>query len=122
MALLRVGIDSGSGGMDGPLFADGAFEFVPIPDSTKLDERTYGNQMARAGNPLSDFFPPARRSAMSFQSMHLDPEFTSKEVLDGFLQLILRIGVSWKSEFGRQRMSEVRKGFTNNRLDRHEVL
>ena len=78
MALLRVGIDSGSGGMDGPLFADGAFEFVPIPDSsTKLNERTYGNQMARAGNPLSDFFPPARRTAMSFQSMHLDPEFTS---------------------------------------------
>ena len=63
--------------MDGPLFADGAFEFVPIPDSTKLNERTYGNQMARAGNPLSDFFPPARRTAMSFQSMHLDPEFTS---------------------------------------------
>jgi hypothetical protein len=57
MALLRVGIDSGSGGMDGPLFADGTFEFVPIPDSTGLDERTYGNQIARTGTPLSDFFP-----------------------------------------------------------------
>jgi Nucleotide modification associated domain 3 len=77
MALLRVGIDSGSGGMDSPLFADGAFEFVPIPDSTGLDERTYGNQKARSGEPLSDFFPSARRAAMRLKSMHLDPEFRS---------------------------------------------
>jgi hypothetical protein len=77
MVLLRVGIDSGSGGMDGPLFADGAFEFVPIPDVKELDERTYGNQMSRAGNPLSDFFPAARQAAMRLKSMHLDPEFAS---------------------------------------------
>jgi hypothetical protein len=77
MALLRVGIDSGSGGMVGPLFADGTFEFVPIPDSTGLDERTYGNHMARTGEPLSRFFPPARQAAMRSQSMHLDPEFAS---------------------------------------------
>lgn len=38
VALLRVGIDSGSGGMDGPLFADGTFEYLPIPDSTGVDE------------------------------------------------------------------------------------
>jgi hypothetical protein len=77
VALLRVGIDSGSGGMDGPLFTDGSFEYVPIPDSTGLDERTYGNCMARTGRPLSDFFPLARQAAMSSQSIHLDPEFTS---------------------------------------------
>jgi Nucleotide modification associated domain 2/Nucleotide modification associated domain 3 len=77
IALLRVGIDSGSGGMDGPLFADGRFEYVPIPDSKGLDERTYGNHMARTGGPLSSFFPPARQAAMRSQSMHLDPEFTS---------------------------------------------
>jgi hypothetical protein len=78
MALLRVGIDSGSGGIDGPLFADGRFEYLPIPDSTGLDDRTYDNQMAaRTGNPLSDFFPSARQTAMRSQSMHLDPEFTS---------------------------------------------
>ncbi len=63
--------------MDGPLFADGSFEFVPIPDSTGRDERTYGNQMGRKGNPLSDFFPVARQTAMRLKSMHLDPEFTS---------------------------------------------
>ena len=77
MAMLRVGIDSGSGGMDGPLFADGAFEFVPIPDSSGLDERTYGNYMARDGKPFSDFFPSAQQAAMRVKSMHLDPEFTS---------------------------------------------
>ena len=77
VALLRVGIDSGSGGADGPLFADGAFEFVPIPDSTGLDESTYGNQIARSGGPLSDFFPPLRRAAMRLQSIHFDPEFAS---------------------------------------------
>ncbi len=77
MALLRVGIDSGSGGMDGPLFADGTFEFVPIPDSTGLDERTYGTYRGRTGHPLSDFFPTARQAVVRSQSMHLDPEFTS---------------------------------------------
>jgi hypothetical protein len=77
IALLRVGIDSGSGGIDSPLFADGTFEFMPIPDATGLDERTYGNQMARGGQPLSDFFPSARQAMMRSQSIHLDPEFTS---------------------------------------------
>jgi len=77
MALLRVGIDSGSGGMDGPLFVDGTFEFVPIPDSTGLDDRTYGSHMGRGGRPLSDFFPAPRQSVMHSQSMHMDPEFVS---------------------------------------------
>jgi hypothetical protein len=77
VALLRVGIDSGSGGMDGPLFADGTFEYVPIPDSTGLDERTYGNYTMRTGEPLSGLFPPARQAAMRSKSMHLDPEFAS---------------------------------------------
>jgi len=77
MALLRVGIDSGSGGMDGPLFADGTFEFVPIPDLTGIDERTYGNHMTRGGHPLVEFFPPARQAVMHSQSLHVDPEFAS---------------------------------------------
>lgn len=77
VALLRVGIDSGCGGMDSPLFADGTFEYIPIPDSTGQDERSYGNQFARDGRQLVEFFPPARREAMRNQSMHLDPEFES---------------------------------------------
>jgi hypothetical protein len=70
IALLRVGIDSGSGGIDGPIFADGTFEFVPIPDSMGLDARTYGN-------PLCNFSPPSRRAATRSRSMHVDPEFAS---------------------------------------------
>ena len=77
MVLLRVGIDSGSGGTDGPLFEDGTFEFVPIPDYKGLDERTYGNHMGRTGKPLSEFFPSARQTAMRSRSIHLDPEFAS---------------------------------------------
>jgi hypothetical protein len=75
VVLLRVGIDSGSGGMDGPLFADGSFEFVPIPDRTGLDERTYGNHLGRTGVPLVNWFPPSRQQSMRSRSMHLDPEF-----------------------------------------------
>ena len=30
--ILRVGIDSGRGGIQGPLFDDWTFEFVSIPD------------------------------------------------------------------------------------------
>jgi len=77
VALLRVGIDSGEGGMDGPLFADGKFEFIPIPDSSGLDERTYGNQVGRAGRLLSNYFPSSRQAAMFARSMHVDPEFQS---------------------------------------------
>jgi hypothetical protein len=78
IALLRVGIDSGAGGMDSPIFGDGRFEFIPIPDTTGLDQRTYGNQIARStGNPLSSFFAPSRQAAMRSQSIHVDPEFTT---------------------------------------------
>jgi len=77
VALLRVGIDSGCGGMDSPLFADGTFEYLPIPDSNGLDERTYGNQLARDGRPCVEFFPSNRWAAMRNQSLHLDPEFTT---------------------------------------------
>ena len=46
VVLLRVGIDTGSGSALGPLFKDGSFEYVPIPDRFNgcgVDERTYGN-------------------------------------------------------------------------------
>lgn len=77
VALLRVGIDSGSGGIDGPLFADGTFEYLPIPDSTGLDERTYGSEVGRYGRPLASYFPVRRQAAMRDRGMHLDPEFTT---------------------------------------------
>jgi hypothetical protein len=75
VALLRVGIDSGCGGMQGPLFRDGSFEFIPIPDDRMLDNRTYGNTLGRSGRPFVEFFPSRRQQRMANQPMHVDPEF-----------------------------------------------
>jgi Nucleotide modification associated domain 3 len=75
VALLRVGIDSGCGGMQGPLFRDGSFEFIPIPDDRMLDSRTYGNTLGRSGRPFAEFFSGRRRQRMAKQPMHVDPEF-----------------------------------------------
>ena len=80
VVLLRVGIDKGLGGILGPIFADGSFEFLPIPDTwgpddSGIDERTYGNTRGRTRKPLLAYFPESRRSRMADCSLHLDPEF-----------------------------------------------
>src|SRR5208282_351301 len=78
VVLLRVGIDTGSGGIHGPLFSDGSFEFIPIPDNfgcKGVDKRTYGNTSGRGGRKLVDYFPESRRENVFDQSMHFDPEF-----------------------------------------------
>lgn len=75
--LLRVGIDSGSGGMQGPLFRDGTFEYIPIPDTSGLDPRTYGSRLGRKGRPLVSYFPAPRQHKMADQSIHVDPEFAT---------------------------------------------
>jgi Nucleotide modification associated domain 3 len=75
VALLRVGIDSGCGGMQGPLFRNGSFEFIPIPDDRLLDNRTYGNTLGRRGRPFVEFFPSRPQQRMAHQPMHVDPEF-----------------------------------------------
>ena len=76
VALLRVGIDSGAGGMQGPLFDDGSFEFVPIPG--KGSPRTYGNTKGRHGRNLIEYFRTerSRRKNMN-RAIHYDPEFES---------------------------------------------
>jgi len=61
--------------MQGPLFAGGGFELVPIPDGFGIDERTYGNTVGRSGRPLIEFFPARRHARMRAQAMHVDPEF-----------------------------------------------
>ena len=80
IAMLRVGIDSGSGGMQGPLFRDGSFEFIPIPDKFEkcgVDKRTYGNTAGLKNRKFIEYFPEARRSTMGSQPIHFDPEFVS---------------------------------------------
>jgi Nucleotide modification associated domain 3 len=75
VVLLRVGIDSAAGGIQGPLFADGGFELVPIPDSHHVDERTFGNSTGRHGRRFIHYFPERLKRVRAHQAMHVDPEF-----------------------------------------------
>jgi hypothetical protein len=86
MVMIRVGIDSGCGGIQGPLFQDGTFEYIPIPDNDGVDNRTYGNPPGIHGRPqigchsdncgpLIGYFPRSRHQKMMNQSIHFDPEF-----------------------------------------------
>jgi hypothetical protein len=73
--LLRVGIDSGAGGIQGPLFDDGTFEFMCIPDGKGVGIHTYGTLVGRNGRSHLDYFPASRQQQMAAQAIHLDPEF-----------------------------------------------
>lgn len=73
--LLRVGIDSGCGGIQGPLFSDGSFEFVCIPDNKRVSAHKYGNVIGKNGRPHSAYFPARKQVAVAEQHIHLDPEF-----------------------------------------------
>ncbi len=85
VVLLRVGIDSGSGGMQGPLFSNGSFEFVPIPDESdhKNTRRgnqaipTYGNTLGKYKRKLIEYFPERRQNKYRDHPIHHDPEFDS---------------------------------------------
>jgi hypothetical protein len=75
VVLLRVGIDAGCGGIQGPLFKDGSFDFVCIPDNKRVSIHTYGNMIGRDGKPLVGYFAEARRKIMADQHVHVDPEW-----------------------------------------------
>jgi hypothetical protein len=75
VVLLRVGIDTGCGGIQGPLFEDGTFEFICIPDRKRVSVHTYGNTVGKYGKPLVGYFPESRKEQMAGQHVHVDPEF-----------------------------------------------
>ena len=77
VAMVRIGIDTGSGGMHGPLFQDGSFEYIPIPDGFGKDKRTYGNTIGRCGKKLVEYFPEPRKAKIANQAIHFDPEFAT---------------------------------------------
>ena len=54
--LLRVGIDSGRGGIQGPLFKNGSFEFVCIPDNKRVSVHKYACILVSltGGAPVGD--------------------------------------------------------------------
>lgn len=71
--LLRVGIDKGCGGALSPIFEDGSFEYIPIPesDSETHETRTYQNTLGIKNKPLADFLP----FKICQSKIHFDPEF-----------------------------------------------
>jgi len=76
VVLLRVGIDTGSGGMLGPIFKNGRFEFIPInSESGDRLGRTYGNTPGRYGCKMIEYFSGAYRERMRDAFLHFDPEF-----------------------------------------------
>lgn len=79
VALLRVGIDTGSGGIHGPLFKNGDFEFIPICDKRNrfgVNRQTYGNTKGpKHRRLLVEYFPQTRREKMQAVCLHRDPEF-----------------------------------------------
>jgi hypothetical protein len=55
-----------------PIFADGSFEFIPIPERYGSSEsRTYGTIKGRRGRSLSEFLPGEYFN----KTVHYDPEF-----------------------------------------------
>lgn len=71
-ALLRVGIDKGNVGRLAPVFEDGSFEYIPIPESYETTEdRKYADIAARNGGVLSDYLPKEYAGRIP----HFDPEF-----------------------------------------------
>lgn len=78
IAMIRVGVDAGCGGIQGPLFKDGSFEFIPIPENPNMTPKhTFGSLMGRYGRPLSDYFPPRRRESVALIGVHNDPDWTN---------------------------------------------
>jgi hypothetical protein len=79
VVLLRVGIDTGSGGIHGPLFKNREFEFIPIRDKRNrfgVNTETYGNTKGKIHRrPLADYFPERRRESVRTMWLHRDPEF-----------------------------------------------
>jgi len=62
--LLRVGIDKGCGGTLAPIFDDGSFEFVPIPESVPAPgASTYNDRIGRKGKRLSAYVPSSIKNA-----------------------------------------------------------
>lgn len=71
--LLRVGMDLGFGGL-GPIFPDGTFEYVPIPDEpSRVSGRSlfFRDIPARTGGSITRFVPARHKDSPA----HYDPEF-----------------------------------------------
>lgn len=61
-------------GLRSPIFEDGCFELVPIPEETEASTPTYGELLAATKQgTLADFLPPRFRTMRA----HADPDFST---------------------------------------------
>lgn len=69
--VINVGVNASHVPLRSPLFTDGGFEFVPIPETKKLNDTGIG--LLRYSDLFGDarFIPPSRRAIVC----HPDPEF-----------------------------------------------
>jgi hypothetical protein len=69
---LRVGIDKGCGGCLAPIYHDGSFEYIPIPEEQPTSEnRTYKDLQGRKVESLASLLP----ARLHQKFPHFDPEF-----------------------------------------------
>lgn len=70
-------MDSGVGGIQGPLLPRNAFDYLPIPDNWNPGNKvTYGCTRGRHGRILCDYWPAGRRrEKYRGKGIHFDPEF-----------------------------------------------
>ena len=72
--LLRVGMDRGTGGVLGPIFPDGTFEYVPIPETAfGPDALTYAALPGRHVPSLASVLP----ARLAERHPHIDPDFSA---------------------------------------------
>ncbi|MGH7068805.1 MAG: hypothetical protein ACREFO_02160 [Acetobacteraceae bacterium] len=70
--LLRVGMDRGTGGALGPIFRNGTFEYIPIPELCPTRCRvSYATQPGRQVASLATVLP----ARLAGRHPHIDPDF-----------------------------------------------
>ena len=109
--LLRVGIDKGTGGSPAPIFPDGSFEYIPIPETCATSESNiYMSMKGRCGKSLAGFVG----EKYWYSHPHHDPEFTTytygdqaspkRNQLSNLLGHMLIFYAGLKPEAGEQRL------------------
>lgn len=91
VVLLRVGVDKICGGTYSPLFKNGTFEFLPIPeyfyrshafDANKV--KTYATEKGKFGKPFIDYFKDGKdKEDHRDCPIHDDPDFKTFTYGDG---------------------------------------
>ncbi len=71
--LLRVGIDKGCGGALAPIFKDGSFEYIPIPEfkPNSNSKKTFLTTSGTKNRFMAEYLPEKIRNL----KIHFDPEF-----------------------------------------------